>query len=581
VAEPSPFGPYLLDKQLGRGAMGDVWLARAADEQQVRWPQPFVIKRLRPELCRAPEILRRFRHEAELARTIDSPHLARVYDAGVIAQRPYIAMEYVRGLTVSEILSGQRQSGKLPSIVSAVDVVAGALVGLHALHRAEDPRTRNALAVVHRDLSPRNIMVADGVTKIIDLGLGKSAMQDWVTKTGELLGTPGYMAPEQALGKSADQRSDLYSIAVLLYELLTAQPYIQPGAVPDMVARCVRPTFVRPSQRRPHVPGALDLVLERALSVLPEARYPSALDFLAALRQVVPSPESDLVVTQVVRDLPRDTARDEPPPEVSTAHELWSLANGPAATAEPNDATNALERTPVLSPRAESSAASVATAPMGQPPTARPASGRRMAALILGTLFGLAGIAALVLALSERPPAGPTGSAVLGTRPAEATPGVPEVRPALQPAVSAGVLGTRPVETAPDGPLGPAPAAAPAPAPAPTPAPAPASAPPPARSPAAASAPPAPARHAAPVRRPTESPPAAPAAPAPLRALDSKADIEARLVELYRRAVKLKGRAPEDRRAVLIEQIQEARRKTSGGPIAEIERALDALEQSP
>jgi serine/threonine-protein kinase len=165
-----------------------------------------------------------------------------------------------------------------------VAVVAATLQGLEALHGAVDPTTGTKLEAVHRDLSPNNVMLRpDGRPVLIDLGLGRSALREWETHTGMLLGTPGYMAPEQILRRVVDHRADLYAVAVLAFELLTLERYIASADVARMLRATCDGPFRAPSSIDPTIPVALDTVLERALHVSPTARYPSA----TALREAL------------------------------------------------------------------------------------------------------------------------------------------------------------------------------------------------------------------------------------------------------------------------------------------------------
>src|SRR5262249_5928141 len=165
-------------------------------------------------------------HEAKVAVSIDDPHVVRVLDVGVVHGRDhFLAMDFVRGWPCSRLLQAGEASGRFFAIEQVVALMCGALRGLYALHTAKNPANQEALGAVHRDISPRNLMITpDARAVIIDLGLGKSNLQAWVTRAGRISGTPGYISPEQVLGERVDSRSDLYSIAVVLYELITLEP---------------------------------------------------------------------------------------------------------------------------------------------------------------------------------------------------------------------------------------------------------------------------------------------------------------------------------------------------------------------
>ena len=293
---PERFGSYLLVKRLGQGGMGDVCLARPLSLRQ-GVPDLVVVKRIRKELLSRDDFLRRFRHEAAIATKLEHPHVARVYDVGAVGEVLYITLEYIDGwalIEVMERLHGQRRPASLASVA---DVIDGALRGLEALHAVKDPETGEPLEFVHRDLAPKNIMLGrDGKTRLIDLGLGKSTIQDWKTSTGVLMGSLGYMAPEQVRAEKIDQRTDLYAMGIVLWEFLTLARYIQKGSTPLTLQASLSPEFRPPSALRSDVSKALDGVVRRAVAVDPEKRFQSAYEFRHALRQAVPGwePQQDM-----------------------------------------------------------------------------------------------------------------------------------------------------------------------------------------------------------------------------------------------------------------------------------------------
>ena len=228
---PRAFGPYLLLARLGKGGAGSAYLARHRDEVHGAPvdARPLVVKILHPRLTERPEFIKRFRHEADVAVRVSSPHVVRVLDAGRVGEQPYIAMDYIRGWTLSRLNSRMAETDVRMALSLALELTLQSLQGLVALHEATD-RAGRPLETVHRDLAPKNIMVGDdGRVRLIDLGLGKSRAQDWKTGTGTVMGSPGYMAPEQVTGDPVDQRTDLYAVGVVLHELLTGQRYVKPG----------------------------------------------------------------------------------------------------------------------------------------------------------------------------------------------------------------------------------------------------------------------------------------------------------------------------------------------------------------
>jgi serine/threonine protein kinase len=278
---PRQFGPYLLLKDLGEGAAGSVHLARAL--KLGGEPRPLVIKCLHPWLASDVDI-ERFRHEASIAVSVDSPHVVKVFDAGTVATTPYISMEYLPGWTVAEMLRVMIERREPIGLPAAVQIYRDGLAALHALHNAKNPENGAPLGVVHRDIAPRNLILhRDGRLVLIDLGLGRSNAQPWRTKAGAIFGTPGYMAPEQASSARMDHRADLYALTVVFFELLTLERYVPKADRAAMIAWMQAPVFRAPASLRQGVPKSLDPLMQRALAVRPEDRFASAEELLGAL----------------------------------------------------------------------------------------------------------------------------------------------------------------------------------------------------------------------------------------------------------------------------------------------------------
>lgn len=288
---PSAFGPYVLLKQLGTGGGGDVYLAKPRSAQR-GVPPAVVIKRLHGNLAQESNFVKRFRHESEIAVSVQSPHIVRCYDAGIVGETFYIAMEYVAGWTLGRMIKEAKKAERAPSLHSVGDIIGGALMGLDALHGAKDPKTGEALSIIHRDIAPKNIMVGeDGVTRLIDLGIGKSSIQDWKTGTGVIMGSPGYMAPEQVAGQKIDHRVDIYAMGIVLWEFLTLRAYFERATFAALLRAQHKPVFTPPSQIVPGLPTALDEVCARALQVDRENRYSTATEMLHAVRAAIPPRE--------------------------------------------------------------------------------------------------------------------------------------------------------------------------------------------------------------------------------------------------------------------------------------------------
>ena len=308
---PRPFGYYILLESLGSGATGDVFLARPVRANQ-GVPTPVVIKRMHAHVAKQPGLVQRFRHEAQVALQARSVHLPKVWDAGQVDGTLYLVMDYVAGTSASKLINGLIATGELPAIGVAISVILDALEALAALHRAADSGTGASLGLVHRDVAPKNIMVGDdGRATLIDLGLAKSALQSWKTRTGAVMGTPGYMAPEQVLAHPADQRTDLYALGIVLWELTTLLPYIQRGSVSQILQASAAPVFRPPSAIRDDASASLDAICERALAVAPDERFQSADEMAQALASVAPRCSPTEVAALAKRALPKASAARE------------------------------------------------------------------------------------------------------------------------------------------------------------------------------------------------------------------------------------------------------------------------------
>jgi eukaryotic-like serine/threonine-protein kinase len=218
-------GRYVLDEHIGNGGYGEVW--RATDTVLSR---PVAVKLLHPRYARRGEALARFRAEARLAGGLSQENIAQVFDYGEPAggRPPYLVMELVDGPSLEAVLAG----GSLESS-RTMDIVAQAAAGLQAAHAA---------GMIHRDIKPGNLLLAPGGTvKITDFGIAHTIGSAPVTASGELIGTPGYLAPERAEGEQATPASDLYSLGMVAYECLAGAPPFTGTALEVAIAHRDRP----------------------------------------------------------------------------------------------------------------------------------------------------------------------------------------------------------------------------------------------------------------------------------------------------------------------------------------------------
>jgi eukaryotic-like serine/threonine-protein kinase len=258
---------YRLESKLGSGGMSTVYLA--LDETLER---RVAIKVMHREMTDQPDQIERFRRESRAVAQLSHPNVVAVIDAGDDAgHHPYIVFEYVEGETLKERID---RFGRLPlDEAAAYTIEIGR--GLQAAHLA---------GMVHRDVKPQNVLIdADGRAKVTDFGIALSQESDGLTKTGRVLGTTDYVSPEQAMGREVDARSDIYSLGILLYEMLIGEVPFKAETLVGVAMKHVNEPMPDVQQRRPGVSAALAAVIERATQKEPKKRYPDMGSMLADL----------------------------------------------------------------------------------------------------------------------------------------------------------------------------------------------------------------------------------------------------------------------------------------------------------
>ncbi|MBI3608788.1 MAG: protein kinase [Nitrospirae bacterium] len=282
---PAHFGKYFLVHQLGMGGMAELFLAKQSGLKG--FEKILAIKKILPHLTQDPEFVSMFVNEAKLAALLTHQHIVQIFDLGHVDGAYYIAMEYVMGKDVRSLVGKIRaQNGRLP-VEPALLIVSQVASGLDYAHRKKDLNGRD-LNIVHRDVSPQNILVSyEGEVKLVDFGIAKAAGTGQETRTGILKGKLAYMSPEQAGGRMIDRRSDVFSLGIVLYELLTARRLFK-GDSDLSTLEQVRTAQIEPPRRfDANIPEALEAVVLKALAREPEHRYQTASDFQAALERVM------------------------------------------------------------------------------------------------------------------------------------------------------------------------------------------------------------------------------------------------------------------------------------------------------
>jgi serine/threonine-protein kinase len=307
-------GRYRLESKLGSGGMSTVYLAR--DETLERWVAAKVLHR---EISDQPDQIERFRREARSVAQVAHPNVVAVIDAGEDQGRPYIVFEYIEGETLKDRID---RAGQLPlDETAAYGIEVGR--GLAAAH---------ARRLVHRDVKPQNVLIdTEGRAKVTDFGIARELEQDGLTKTGRVLGTTDYVSPEQAMGQQVDARSDIYSLGVLLYEMLTGDVPFKAETVVGVAMKHVNEQIPDVQRRRRDASSALAAVIERATEKEPRKRYPDMaamlVDLEAALEvEVARAGHSTGEATTVLDSVPKRERRILTSRTVSVAGVLLVLA---------------------------------------------------------------------------------------------------------------------------------------------------------------------------------------------------------------------------------------------------------------
>jgi serine/threonine-protein kinase len=289
-------GRYRIEQKIGSGGMSSVY--QAFDPTLERW---VAIKLMHRDISSDPDQLERFRREARAVAQLNHPHVVTVIDAGEDEGAPFIVFEYVEGETLKDRIKRQ---GRLP----VSEAVAYAIEIGRALECAHQHR------LVHRDVKPQNVLIdADGRAKVTDFGIARSLEAHGLTATGRVLGTTDYVSPEQALGHEVTPQSDIYSLGVVLFEMLTGEPPFRAESQVAVAMKHVREALPDAQRLRPEISAALAAVVERATAKETAHRYEEVGEMVHDLEEVLAieaarTGEATGEATTVLRTLSGDTA---------------------------------------------------------------------------------------------------------------------------------------------------------------------------------------------------------------------------------------------------------------------------------
>ncbi len=349
--------------------MADIFLARSANEAGIE--RYVVLKRVLAERSRDPHFATMFLDEARLAAQLQHPNIAQVHDIGTLGGSYFYTMEYVHGEDVRHVLQRLHALRRKLPVNLALHAAAGALAGLQHAHARTAPDGK-PLGVIHRDVSPSNVMISfEGSIKLLDFGVAKASQRSTESRAGAIKGKIMYLSPEQCQGGTIDRRSDLFALGIVLHEMLIGRRLYKRDTDFQTMMAIVNEPPPPPSSLRPDVSPAIDAIVLTALSKDPDKRYASANDMIEAIEAVAMREGLGLSVTSAgkfMRELFGErpepwlelAARDEDPKQVTvTGESVVSLDSGAAiaapATFSPSAAVRAeqsleaqLQRAPAI-----------------------------------------------------------------------------------------------------------------------------------------------------------------------------------------------------------------------------------------
>ncbi len=363
---------YEILAKLAMGGMAEIFLARGASAAGVE--RYVVLKRVLRHKATDETFMRMFLDEARLAAQLQHPNIAQVYDIGTLGDSYFFTMEYVHGETVRNLL--QRSYGlRRPIAVSAVlSIIAGAAAGLHHAHERKGFDGKH-LGIVHRDVSPSNLMISyEGTVKVVDFGVAKAAHRETETRSGTVKGKITYMSPEQCRGHDMDRRSDLFSLGIVMWEMLTTERLFRRNSDFETMQAIVSEDVAPPSRLRPDIPADVDAVVMKLLAKSPADRYQTADELHEAIETVAVRAGSALSTASLGRFM-RELFGQRPEPWIEL--QLQDAQPEHTVTSEPlvsglgvspaDDLDLQLSAVPLLSQRSTAEQMP-ATAPPPRPP---------------------------------------------------------------------------------------------------------------------------------------------------------------------------------------------------------------------
>ena len=320
------FGSYQLLAKLATGGMAEIYLARPQSTSVAGAKDVMVLKRILPHLAEDEHFVQMFRDEADLAAKLVHKNVCHVQSFGQFGGTWFIAMEYLHGVPLSRMMTRLSKAQKMLDYRVVAGIITQACEGLHAAHEARDAQG-NLLGVVHRDVSPPNIMVTgDGLVKLLDFGIAKARGANSRTRTGTVKGKNAYMSPEQILGKPLDRRSDVFALAVVMYEMLAIRRLFHRDSDFLTFKAITEEPIPEIRDRRADVPAGMRAALIQAMARDPNGRFDTAQAFGNAIKNSVATLGGPASPQELARLLFNDFGD-----EMASRDEILKAADDPGA----------------------------------------------------------------------------------------------------------------------------------------------------------------------------------------------------------------------------------------------------------
>ncbi len=283
LPNPIPFGKYYLLERINVGGMAEVYKAKAFGVEG--FERLLAVKKILSSIAEDESFISMFIDEAKIAGQLNHPNIAQIFDLGMVDGSYFIALEYIGGKDLKTIFERSRRLGEKVSIPRVCYVTMKVCEGLGHAHHKKNPDGQD-LSIVHRDVSPQNVLMSyEGEVKIIDFGIAKASTKQSQTQVGILKGKFSYMSPEQVRGLHVDHRSDIFSLGIVLYEMLTLERLFLGESDFDTLEKIRKVEMSPPSLYNPHIPKELEDIVLKALARSPDDRYQTTFEFGEALER--------------------------------------------------------------------------------------------------------------------------------------------------------------------------------------------------------------------------------------------------------------------------------------------------------